>query len=224
LVAVAGLTRPVFEPAMPQGWENGARELAERRGREPAAAIAYAGNNLPYLFRMERAQPVLHVPPDGRLAVRFDQRAVEWRRAGLEAAISPSPGFDRRIQDASAWLAGLREAGVGHVVTTRMAEQQPVQVRHDPAGFPIEDSWARDAAPALEPVFADLHVRIYQLHSEREPRAALPAASERREPDAFALLTRRRELERLYPLGAREIRHPRFARMRARAERLPRRP
>lgn len=185
---------------------------------EPGA-IAYAGNNLPYPLRGRgnRIRRVVYVPTDGRTDLRFHDRALAWRRDGLPPAICPEPGFYRRWQDPSAWLAAMRRLGVRYLVVTRLQDHQLLNIRHDANGFPVEAAWARALSPVFEPVFADEFALVFAVHGDREPRGPLPPKVERREPDAFYLLKRPEDLARWYPLGVREIRSRRYARLRERA-------
>lgn len=215
LVAIAASSRPSIIGTAPESWQKGLRRI-DALPRE--ARIAYTGNNVPYLLRGNIGRAVEHVPLDGDLAGRFDTRASRWAAAGLAPAISPSPGFDRGVQDADAWLGALREAEIDLLVVTAIGGLQLVQVRHDEHGFPVEEAWARAAAPALELLQADDVMRIYTLYPQHEPAAPLPARRQRREPDAFALLPHGKALERHYPLGVEEIAHARYGRVRSRVE------
>jgi hypothetical protein len=216
-MGVAAATHPAVIDAAPRRWRPGLRRIG---ALPPEARIAYAGNNVPYLLRGP-GHSVLHVPLDGDLSGRFDTRAARWAKTGLPPAVSPSPGFDRGVQDAKAWLDALRTARIDALVVTPLAGAQLVQIRHDGRGMPIEDVWARAAAPALEAVHLDDALHIYSLHPEREPASPLPPSRERREPDAFALLFHPRALARKYPLGVAEIALPQYARVRRRVAQMP---
>jgi len=217
LLAVAASNRPSIIGTAPDRWQKG---LARIDALPQDARIAYAGNNVPYVLRGNAGRPVEHVPLDGALAGRFDTRASRWAAAGLAPAISPSPGFDRGVQDADAWLRALREAEINTLVVTAIGGLQLVQVRHDERGFPVEDAWARAAAPTLELLQADDVMRIYTLQPQHEPAAPLPARRERREPDAFALLPHSNALTRHYPLGVAELEQPRYGRMHSRVKEM----
>jgi hypothetical protein len=215
LLGFAATHRPSIIGTTPSEWRPGLRIVDSL----PAdARIAYAGNNVPYVFRGNVGRRVEHIPLDGNRTGRFDTRAARWAAAGLAPAISPSPGFDRGLQDPAAWLAALREAEIDVLVVTALESLQRVQIRHDARGFPIEESWARAAAPALELLHADDVMSVYAHHPDREPAVPLPAARQRREPDAFALLPHGQALARHYPLAQGELGLPRYTRTRARVE------
>ncbi|MDP6930548.1 MAG: hypothetical protein QF412_12695 [Planctomycetota bacterium] len=212
-IALAGiLAIPADRVFLNKGHPSFAEIWAKTDQLDGDGPIAYAGNNLPYPLRGPRARPVIHVPIDGRSNLRFHDRAQAWRNDGLSAAICPEPGFYRRRQDAAAWLADLRQRGVEFLVVTRLTAQQLLNIRHDPQGFPIEATWARAAEPALALVEEDATAMIFRLHPDLEPAKPLPVAIERREPDAFALLSQPSELGRHYPLSIEELTQPRYAR------------
>ena len=215
LIAFAVASQPSIVGTTPTSWRPGLR-IVDALPAE--ARVAYAGNNVPYVFRGNVGRAVEHVPLDGDRRARFDTRAARWEAAGSGPAISPSPGFDRGLQDAAAWLDALREGRVDMLVVTAVGGLQLVQVRHDARGFPVEETWARAAAPALELLHSDDQMSVYAYHRDREPAAPLPAARQRREADAFALLPHGKGLERHYPLAIEEIGHAKYARMHARVE------
>ena len=220
LVTAAG-TRPSIVDHTPASWRPGLSAI-EALPRD--ARIAYAGNNVPYVFRGSVGRFVEHVPIDGERTMRFDERAARWKGAGRAPAISASPGLDRGVQDAAAWLAALRDGRFDRLVVTTLDGTQLVQVRHDGAGFPIEDAWARAAAPMLRPVHSDDVMRVYAVERgdapDDSPLPPMPARVERVEPDAFALLPHPSALARRYPKAVAEIAEPQYARTRERARAL----
>jgi hypothetical protein len=213
LLLIAASSRPSIIGTAPTSWQHGLQRV-DALPRE--TRIAYAGNNVPYLLRGSAGRAVEHIPLDGDLTGRFDTRASRWAAAGLAPAISPSPGFDRGLQDPGAWLGALHEAEIDLLVVTAISGLQLVQVRHDARGFPVEETWARASAPALELLQTDDTMSLYAVHHELEPAAPLPDRRQRKEPDAFALLPHPRALERHYPLAVAEVATPRYGRIRAR--------
>ena len=129
----AASNQPRILRTTPNSWRPG---LALIEALPDDARVAYAGNNVPYVLRGNARRDVRHIPLDGDLAGRFDTRATAWREADLAPAVSPSPGFDRGVQDPNAWFQALREARIDTPVVTALGGVQPVQLRHDARGFP----------------------------------------------------------------------------------------
>jgi hypothetical protein len=69
--------------------------------------------------------------------------------------------------DREAWLANLWTAGVNHLFVSTLSAYEIDYVWHNAGGFPIEDDWAREDAPAFRLVYENPQVRIYAVDLRR---------------------------------------------------------
>jgi hypothetical protein len=225
LLAVFAARRPSLtsHPAPNADFREG---LAAVHAQAATDVIAYAGNNLPYLLRGDVPRRVVHVPIDGRTDLRFHDRARAWAHDGLPRPSIPEPGFYRRHADPAAWLAALRRVGARHLFVTRVTDMQRLTIRHDAEGFPIEAAWALAMDPSFRVLHRDAATMLFAI--DDAPPLVVPAAFERREPDAATLLRDPESMLRHYPLAPAELARvdalgrPLYARLRALAERRSR--
>jgi hypothetical protein len=210
-VAACAAFAPVPPAVAPPG--DGARavwaRLAAAGDRSP---LAYAGTNVPYPLRGLARRPVLHVPPDGRPDLRFDQHARAWLADRLPPPIVPEPNLQRRRQDPAAWLAALRRAGVRWLYVSRLHDQQLLTVRHDSHGFPSEAAWARALPSVFEPELATASVLLFRVH-DRAPVEPLPPSVQQVESDALQVLGKPDFLAQWYPLAEAELQDPEYVRL-----------
>jgi hypothetical protein len=209
LACAAFASRP---PALAPGGDDQRaawNALARAAGRD---TVAYAGTNVPYPLRGLERRRVLHVPPDGRPELRFDQHAWAWRKDRLPAPIVPEPNLQRRFQNPAAWLQALRREGVHWLYIAALRDQQLLTVRHDASAWPIEAAWARALPSVFEPVRDTGGVLLFRIH-DRDPSEPLPPSVQQIECDAAQLLAKPDLLAQWYPLARAELAEAEYARL-----------
>jgi hypothetical protein len=151
------------------------------RGHLAHATIANSGNNVPYpLFGDHLVNQINYVNIDRHADWRFHDYAKARRRPGASTShdlAQPSgqlmplagsgaeashPRFERWEGNADAWLGNLRAAKVTHLFVSVLSAYELGYVRHNEAGFPIEDDWAT-ANPIFTLLYENGQVRIYAV-------------------------------------------------------------
>jgi hypothetical protein len=153
------------------------------------ATVAYSGNNVPYPLTGPRlTNRVIYVNIDRHPGWRFhdyDRAARQRLNVTPAAALATSSGvllpldqaggridavrprYERMRGDREAWLANLWTAGVTHLFVSALSAYEIDYVWHNAGGFPIEDDWAREDAPAFRLVYENPQVRIYAVDLRR---------------------------------------------------------
>jgi hypothetical protein len=153
------------------------------------ATVAYTGNNVPYPLTGPRlTNRVLYVNIDRHAGWRFhdyDRAARQRLNAAPATSLATSSGvllpfepaggridavrprYERMRGDREAWLANLGAAGVDHLFVSALSAYEIDYVWHNAGGFPIEDDWAREGAPAFTLVYENPQVRIYAVDLRR---------------------------------------------------------
>ena len=80
--------------------------------------------------------------------------------SGVEAS---RPRFERWEGTPEAWLRNLRDAKVTHLFVSVLSAYEIDYVRHNEAGYPIEDDWAKDNPTVFSLLYENGQVRVYSV-------------------------------------------------------------
>ena len=156
-----------FFPPFPDyyiGW----LELDLRSGPE-GSRVAYAGTDLPYyLLGVDLRNEVRYVNIDahpGWLLHDYQRDALR-NNSGPSTWPIPQVGWDRARPDYNGWVTNLRADRIQLLVVVRSKVGWP-SYAVDPAGFPIERSWAEAHPDLFEPLYGEAQgdpiFRIYRF-------------------------------------------------------------
>ena len=73
------------------------------------------------------------------------------------------PRFERWEGNPDAWLRNLRDAKVTHLFVSVLSAYEIGYVRHNEAGFPIEDDWAKADPGAFALLYENGQVKVYAV-------------------------------------------------------------
>ena len=161
-----------------------------RLRQDPAPrVIAYTGFNQPYpLYGEDLRNRVLYVAVDGRQDFNLhDYSRIAGAPAGVTGLRSYKPAYERQQPSRDAWLRGLEAHGVEKLVVSRFTAWDLEEYPHGPAGFPVEEQWARSMPWKFRPEFVTADLRVYEILRDKPqqpspdamtpPEAAPPEAS-----------------------------------------------
>jgi hypothetical protein len=178
-------TTSIFlRPTFLQAWQWTDRHVTD-------ATIAYTGNNVPYpLAGSHLRNRVRYVNIDRHTTWRFhdyDHAArLRLNRQEGDLLAVPSgvllplgtgdrtveavrPRHERMRGDRAAWIGNLQELGVSYLFISALSAYEIDFNRHDAAGFPVEDDWARAEPDIFRLAYENPQVRIYAVNARRRP-------------------------------------------------------
>jgi hypothetical protein len=146
-------------PTMFEGWDWMEQHAA-------GAVIAYSGTNIPYrLLGPHFQNRVSYINIDRHFDWLYhDYARAERRNADYKPPDAPNPPYARQRGFREAWIQNLRRAEVDYFFVTRLSPLEIDNFRHNDAGFPEEDEWARADPQMFQLVFENPEVRIYAVH------------------------------------------------------------
>jgi hypothetical protein len=152
-----------FIPVAPQiGYTPGWLALEERSDRP--LRVAYAGTNLPYyLFGSRLQNTVQYVNIDRHPTFAMHDYHRRYFDRGVGLATSPTPDWDRREPDESAWLENMRNQQIDLLFVGFVNRSGGMHNVYDSEGFPIERTWADNNPQLFQPIHIDPRTRLYAV-------------------------------------------------------------
>jgi hypothetical protein len=141
-----------------RGWAPGYLPFA--RPGMPAVTVAYTGANVPYALMGEGFRHrVVYVNVQGERGDAFH----DFFRRDPRRHRYHKPGIYRRHPDRDLWLRHLDAEGVDVLVVFRLHWAEARYLPTTPAGFPIEQAWARALPDRFQPLHLDPAAEIYRV-------------------------------------------------------------
>ena len=189
LAALAALLHPLVAVdylGLAGNERDGQRTVIWGRVRQDPAprVIAYTGFNQPYpLYGEDLRNRVIYVAVDGRQGFNLhDYAKLADRPGGVKGVRSYKPAYERQQPSLDAWLAGLDTLGVERLVVSRFTSWDLEEYAHGPAGFPVEEKWARSMPWKFRPLAVTADMRLYEVVPEEAPRPTEPPGGSPKEP------------------------------------------
>jgi len=126
---------------------------------------------------------VIYLAVDGRQGFNLhDYARLADRPGGVKGVRSYKPAYERQQPSLDAWLAGLDTLGVERLVVSRFTSWDLEEYAHGPAGFPVEEKWARSMPWKFRPLAVTADMRLYEVVPEEAPRPTEPPGGSPKEP------------------------------------------